>query len=862
MAIIFNKDLSIRKKFKSANAELVAINLVLDDMSELCCCCFYRPPNLVASSNQSFFDELYDVSSSCDFFVASGDINIDFKTLHSKPDSLNRLCGNFLSSSGLSQLVNSPTNKLKTRCIDWVLSNKPHFIKNVSCLPAFLPTDHSAISFTLEIYSEPFKKQKHFPDYSKANFKDMNNFLYSVNWDKEFTGHQNISELYKHFCSIVLYAISIYVPSVFVASQQQKYPSHITRLCKHRDNLFAKSHLPSVRKLYSEICVSISGKIRRWERNKQKRFLSSKGKKGLYQKIKQLTKSKSSSSHLVYNNIAYFGNKERADILAKTFASVYSSNKTKPVNNEFFAKPCFNENLPNVVFLPYEVCKILKKLKASRSMTSDTIPQIVFKKCASSLALPLSHIFNISMLDSVIPDQWKISLVTPIPKPNKLSTDPNSYRPISILCTPLKVMERVMKSKLMPFLERNKILPNQQFGFRSNSGVVDQLLDCNEDWNAALENGKNVDIIYFDFSKAFDKVPTDILLKKCYSAGISDNLLRWLSCYLENRTFSVNMNNHFSEFFGIPSGVTQGSVLGPVLFLLYISDLPRNIQPYHDLHVKIFADDLKFYIIFDSNDREHKQKNLQSTIDCLEQYAATFGLEISQEKCQTLHLGKHNPKHIYTISGNQIKNVDQARDLGVQINSCLQTKVNVTLRASKAMKTMFQLLRIIKVNDPYLLVHCYKTYVLPIIEFASQVWSPYLKCEIETLEKIQKLFTKIVYKRANLDSESYEKRCELLNLQQLSTRRKAADLVTAFKIIKGHSKLLRFSKFFQLRFGFGRRAATTRFNIRKTKTEYRRHSFSVRCSRWLNKLPPALLELSSVKKFKEKLQEIDLNSLD
>lgn len=232
---------------------------------------------------------------------------------------------------------------------------------------------------------------------------------------------------------------------------------------------------------------------------------------------------------------------------------------------------------------------------------------------------------------------------------------------------------------------------------------------------------------------------------------------------------------------------------------------------------------------------------------------------LAPEKCHVIHLGKKNPKHTYYLQNNEITIVESVRDLGIQINCNLLSKENVHIRANKATKALFQLLRILKVNDPGILTHCFKTYVLPLLEFASPVWSPYLKGDIEKLEKVQRLFTKIVYHRNKLTLCSYQERCKYLGLSPLYKRRIMSDLVTAFKIVKGETKLLKCSKFFEHRQGYTRSTSLARFNIRKTKTEFRRQSFSLRCSRWLNKLPPSILQVPNSKIFKQKLTELDLD---
>lgn len=291
--------------------------------------------------------------------------------------------------------------------------------------------------------SQPPKKISNF---SKANFIEMNRFFYNVNWESKFTGHPNISALYQHFCFIIHKAVSLFVPHTDVHPNKQKaYPHHIQRLIRHRDALFKKSNIPLVRNMYSSVCVKISGKIRRWERNKQARIFKHKGTKSLCAIIKRLTKPKQNlSTHLEVGENLIFDSSERANVLAKTFCAAYTkdfnaSNISKYLSLSLSLQPSYEVSISDITFLSYEIRNIMKRLKSSCSLTANSIPQIIFKKCADSLALPLSYIYNISMLDSAIPIHWKHFIVTPLLKPNKSPTDPISYRPISLLCTPLKL---------------------------------------------------------------------------------------------------------------------------------------------------------------------------------------------------------------------------------------------------------------------------------------------------------------------------------------------------------------------------------------------------------------------------------------
>lgn len=280
-------------------------------------------------------------------------------------------------------------------------------------------------------------------------------------------------------------------------------------------------------------------------------------------------------------------------------------------------------NLNNVCFTSDTVYRHLVKLKPKTGGGPDGLAALFLKNVAGTLASPLAFLYNKSFELSTLPTIWKTAVVTPVFKKGSPSLASN-YRPISLTCIACKVMESIIKDKLIAYLLENSLITRQQHGFLAKHSTCSQLLECVNDWSIELNLRHSVDVAYIDFQKAFDSVVHSKLCYKLKSYGVSGKLLDWISDFLFNRTQAVKINNNLSDYVPVKSGVPQGSVLGPVLFLLYINDIVDLFG--NGLCVKLFADDLKIYAVI--NDIVDVNL-LQAGLDALNVWSDDWQLPIS-----------------------------------------------------------------------------------------------------------------------------------------------------------------------------------------------------------------------------------------
>nr|CAD2204114.1 unnamed protein product [Meloidogyne enterolobii] len=485
------------------------------------------------------------------------------------------------------------------------------------------------------------------------------------------------------------------------------------------------------------------------------------------------------------------------------------------------------------------------------------IPEIFLKNCDLSLSYPLSYIFNFILMSGSVPEIWKTALVCPIPK--KTSRYPKDYRPISLLSPVSKVFEQIIYRYLINHCNNNNIFPDSQHGFRVNRSVTTQLIETYNDLAISIETKKSCDIVYFDFSKAFDSISHSILLDKLETLlGIQGSLLNIFKDYLTNRHYKVKIKDSYSKIIPVTSGVPQGSILGPTLFLIYLSDLPEFCRT-PNITCKLFADDLKIYKIGESNDINFSQ-NIQDFIHKLTNYCEINSLKINPEKSNLLHLGNKNPKSDYFILDTRIipnPQNEPVRDLGVYFTKELKWDKHINIITRKAYNTLFSIIRNIKSNNSIVLIQLYKTYIRSILDFASSVYNTHFRKDIDKLENIQKTYLKIVYRRSKpyTDLPTYSELLQLYQLDSLEFRRLKADLILFHKYLHG-TAIIRNNNFIKI---VETRTRGDLFKIQQTQSYYTHaanNSFFIRAFNKYKQLPEYIKKASNFN-FPKLLQQQD-----
>ncbi len=500
----------------------------------------------------------------------------------------------------------------------------------------------------------------------------------------------------------------------------------------------------------------------------------------------------------------------------------------------------------NVVFEADKVAKVIETFSNSFASGPDGYTSYFLKKLAWPLSVPLATIFEVSLHTHEVPNDWKLAHVIPIYKGKGPKHDPKNYRPISLTSVLCKVMEKVVRGTLLDHLAGNLLISPHQHGFLARHSTTTQLIEFLSWVTEQADAGNAVDIIYLDIAKAFDSVSHLKLLARLRQYGVSGDLLAWIKAFLTDRKQKVCLSDASSGWSPVTSGVPQGSVLGPILFLIFINEMVEAAAP---ANIKLYADDAKIYGLANT---PQQAEIIADSMQNVKLWASRWQLNLAVQKCGVLHVGNGNGKFNYVLDGDQLSKFDSIDDLGVTIDGSLKPSRHVERIVSLANRRIGLLFHGFRSRDPKFLTQLFKIYIRPILEYCSSVWSPWLVRDRQAIEKVQRRFTR---RLGFGDGVSYQERLARLDLEPLSVRRLKTDLVETFKIFNGDYALSPTTLFEQPP------SSRTRGHPRKiypprSNHQFRKHFFSCRVHNFWNCLPSDVVMLPTVARFRRSVSEL------
>ena len=438
-------------------------------------------------------------------------------------------------------------------------------------------------------------------------------------------------------------------------------------------------------------------------------------------------------------------------------------------------------SLESVEISDTDVEDVLNLLDKNKACGPDLINPRLLKEGRAILATKLSNIFNNSLQNSYFPSSWKLANVVPVFKKGDKTLSSN-YRPISLLSCIGKVFEKCVFKHLHNYLVANNKITPAQSGFTPNDSAVFQLIDIYDTILKAVDEGKEVRAVFCDISKAFDRVWHRGLLFKLRRIGVVGRLLNWFASYLDHRLQRVAMEGSFSEYKEVKAGVPQGSILGPMLFLIYINDIVQEI----DSSIKLFADDTTLYLIIE--DPIRAANLMDNDLDKVQNWADKWLVKFNPNKTEEMLFSRKNiqidhPK--LTMNNVEIQRVNFHKHLGLNFNSDCSWHEHIIEITTKAWKRI-HLLRALKYQlDRRSLQTMYFSFIRPILEYGDVIWDNCFNYEKFEIEKIQIEAGRIV--TGATKSCPKTKILEETGWDSLETRRYKHRMLTFYKMVNGHT---------------------------------------------------------------------------
>lgn len=377
-----------------------------------------------------------------------------------------------------------------------------------------------------------------------------------------------------------------------------------------------------------------------------------------------------------------------------------------------------------------------------------------------------------------VPSMWKKAIVSPVFKSGDRS-DVNNYRAISLTCILSKITEHIVCSNMWRFIDENNLISSHQHGFRTGYNTTTQLLHVAHHASLAMDNKDKYHIVSFDFSKAFDMVSHKLIIYKLKCLRFNDNCVQWISDWLHRRSSIVSVNGDVSYSFDVKSGVPQGSVLGPLLFNIYINDMLSCVN---DSDCRLYADDTLLCSNVSIN-----PNSLQTNVDALLHWANDWGMQFNSKKCVHIQIGQNKPDITLVLGNDSIPQSDSLRYLGVLIDSHLKWNSHISRMVAKANRSLGMLKRCLREAPVKTKLLALKTMVIPILEYASQVWSPHQINQKVKIDKVQRDGIRWVFRLRK--SDSLTDRMHENGMISLSDRRDELDLSFLRKIESNSFKL-------------------------------------------------------------------------
>lgn len=863
----------IRYDLMPDELELLALEIKHTNSKPIIMLFWYRTPSSVMHCFTYIENVLQMVEKENKDIILIGDVNCDILNPCCYTKKLLEITENY----HLHQIITDPTRITENTftLIDHVYTSNVDKITSSGVLHTGV-SDHSLIYAS---WGKSIKTRNHVHNYKvnrkykNFNADEFDKDLQSVQWC-QVTEMKDVNDALSKFESLFLPICNKHAPLRRRRVRKQKSPwitNDIVNMMRERDKIKKKaisSSSPQIWKSYRAIRNKVNSTIRQSKKSfLTDRICSSKNdSKVIWNTLRHVVPGKSKNENITClksqdgehsdaKSIANIFNKHFANVgpkLASTIPNMTSNTPTsnvKRTDNDCEVPNDMNED--NFILKPVNedlVFKSLQSLSDGKATGTDDLPAKLLKMASMSIVGPITHIINLSITTNVFPHQWKSARICPIFKKGDC-TDPNNYRPISVLPVISKLLERIVFDQLYPFLNSKDLLHDTQSGFRPNHSTCTALINITEDWYNCIDNGEYVGIVMLDLKKAFDTVNHEILIDKLSDFNLSQDCITWFSSYLSGRTHITCIKGVKSEPTICICGIPQGSILGPLLFIMYINDLPNCVS---NVNVSMYADDTGLYE--SSKQIDTLVDKLNQDLSRVDEWLIKNKLSLNVPKCEVMIMGTRqrlskidNVDVNVNINGIKLQRVDKCKHLGVTFNKNLTWQDQVDEVRKKALVGIYMLRKTKNLIPSHTQSMLYKSIIAPHFDYCNIVWGTCGTIEHNKLQILQNRSAKIITGAGYYDSAT--EALTQLKWNPLVDRCKYHESLAMYKIMNDLTPTYLRNRF---------ELKDTRYELRgykslvipKPNTEYKKRSLSYRGAKSWNNMDINLKQARNVGHFK------------
>ena len=830
---------------------------------------WYRPSNSPPERFNEFENVIDKIDTESKELYILGDANCNL--LPEASPHISSHLTNIFDIYGLSPLITEPTRVtlVSNTLIDLCITNSPEKVSNSGVIHLGI-SDHSLVFMTRKVHHDRFCprtiEMRQFKHFQKNKFL---NDLEQMPWlNVDLCSDPN--DMWHEW------------KQMFVSCMDKHAPRKLKRISKKRAPWITKGLLNKIhrRDLIKKKAIS-SNDHDMWEKFKcarnqannaikqaKKRHFSdnlkvSKGNpRKTWNLIKELTSRNTSKS----TNISEIQVDNRTISSPGDMAEAFNDHFTNigqvlaqevpaaEVNPEFYLShtdKAFHLKTPSldVVF------NLLRNIDEKKATGLDMIPSKLLKMAASVVTPSLTAIFTKSIITGIYPTEWKMARVTPVFKKGEKS-DLNNYRPISVIPVVSKVFEKIVYDQLYQYLNDNQLLSSCQSGFRSLHSTLTALLEATNSWSVNIDNGFLNGVVFIDLKKAFNTIDHEIILRKLSYFGADQATAKWFQSYLSNRTQRCNVNGNLSTASTVTSGVPQGSILGPLLFLMYINDLPNCLRV---AAPRIFADDTS--ITLSAKTVADLKLAVTSELNNLTCWLRANKLSLNVANTELMIIGSRQRLNTQceeiniSIDDRTIKRVDHIKSLGLTIDAQLSWSKHVDEISKKVSSAIGALKRVRPFIPTDVAVQIYNALILPHIDYCSPVWDGMSGCLTDKLQKLQNRDARVIT-QSPFDTSS-NLLFAMLRWEKLSLRHKKQKALIMYKTLNELAPDYLQCLFTERHVNdYNLRNLEGKLSLPKPNTNYLKRSFCYSGACLWNNLPQDLKSVCSIGQFKRGIKNV------